>query len=310
MEEILCSIHKYTKYSGYDISLYDLAQSALDCGIDVIFTTDRNIYLQGHDQFYYRSGRRLLMICGEELFDPLHQDQQHYISLGIEKEQFNLNISDPQSEIRILIDPVGLNFSFRHLELINAEDILRQGLSSSQKKIRDHISIFDDLLNREIRCTGLAGTCSSRHRRSFSYPELISTAINHILSDEPLTGDLIHDKMTVYKALKAGRVFMAVDGLCDAKGFVFSAEGSNEDEIAYPGDTIYLKNSITLKVNIPEVCVCRLIRNGKLLKEWRQCRQVPYTIYEPGYYRVECALNRRHDLYDWIFTNPIYAVKG
>ena len=310
MEEILCSIHNYTKFSGRDVSLYSLAQAALDCGADVLFTTDRNIYLQGHDQFYYRSGRRLLMICGEELFDPLNRDQQHCLSLGIEKEQFNLNISDPQSEIRILVDPVGLNFSFRHIELINAEELLRMGLSASQKKIRDNIGLFDDLLNREIRCTGLVGTCSSLHRQGFSYPELISTAYNHILSDEPLTGDLIHDKMTVYRALRAGRVFMAVDGLSDAKGFLFSAEGNNEDEIAYPGDTIYLKNSITLKVNIPEACVCRLIRNGKLLKEWRQCRQVPYTIYEPGYYRVECALHRRHDLYDWIFTNPIYAVKG
>ena len=310
MEEILCSIHNYTKFSGRDESLYSLAQAGLDCGADVLFTTDRNIYLSGHDQFYYRSGQRLLLICGEELFDPLRQDQQHYLSLGIEQEQFNLNISDPQSEIRILVDPVGLNFSCKYIELINSEELLRMGLSASRKKIRDHINIFDELLNREIRCTGLVGTCSSQHRRSFSYQELISTAYNHILSDQPLTGDFAHDKMTVYRALKAGRVFMAIDGLSDARGFLFSAEGNNEDEIAYPGDTIYLKNSITLKVNIPEACVCRLIRNGKLLKEWHQCKQVPYTIYEPGYYRVECALYRRHDLYDWIFTNPIYAVKG
>ena len=109
MEEILCSIHNYTKFSGRDISLYSLAQAALDCGADVLFTTDRNIYLSGHDQFYYRSGRRLLLICGEELFDPLNRDQQHYLSLGIEKEQFNLNVSNPQSEVRILVD-----LTFRH----------------------------------------------------------------------------------------------------------------------------------------------------------------------------------------------------
>ena len=310
MEEILCSIHNYTKYSRRDISLYALAQTALDCGLDAVFTTDRNIYPQGHDQYYFRDGRRLILICGEELFDPLQRDSMHYLSLGIEQEQFTRRISDPQSEIRILLDPPEDIASVRHIELINAEEILKLGLDASQKKIRKNIQFYDSLLARDLRCTGLAGTCSGQPGRSFSMAEIMSTAFNHIFSKEPLTGDFIHDKMTVYKALKAGHVYMAIDGLSDAKGFRFSAEGDNSDDAAWPGDTIFLKNSITLKVNIPEACVCRLIRDGKVIKEWHQCRQVPYTIYEPGCYRVECALYRRRELYDWIFSNSIYAVKG
>ena len=170
MDEILCSIHNYTKFSSRDATLYDLAQAALDCGTDVLFTTDQNIYLRGHDQFYYKNGQKLLMICGEELFDPLEPEQQHYLSLGIEEELFNQNVSKPQSEIRILVDPVGLNFSCKHMELINSEDILAQGLTASQKKIRSHFNIFDDLQNRDIRCIGLAGTCSSKVGRSAYSP--------------------------------------------------------------------------------------------------------------------------------------------
>ena len=96
----------------------------------------------------------------------------------------------------------------------------------------------------------------------------------------------------------------------DSKGFRFIAEGNNQDSVALPGDTIYLRNSITLKIRIPETCTCRLIHNGKVMKEWRQCKQIPFVIYDPGYYRVECSIQVRRELYDWIFTNPIYVRKG
>lgn len=251
-----------------------------------------------------------MLVCGEELFDPIHENRPHHLSLGIEQEQFNRRISAPQSEIRILLSPAENITTVRYLELINAEEILNRGLSASRKLIRDRITYFDSLLTRDIRCTGLAGTCSDQKGRPFKPAELLSTACNHILLEEPFTGDFIHDKMNVFKALRAGRVFIALDGLSDAKGFRFSAEGDNQDAVAWSGDTIFLKNSITLKISIPEACECRLIRNGKIIKVWQQCRQVPYTIYEPGCYRVECALTRRKELYDWIFSNPIYAVKG
>jgi len=116
--------------------------------------------------------------------------------------------------------------------------------------------------------------------------------------------------LLILKKLKAGNLYIALDGLSDAHGFHFIAEGNNDEAKAYPGDTIYLKNSITLKITCPQSCVCTLIRNGKPVKEWLQCRQVPYTIYEPGYYRVQCALTIRRNLYTWIVCNPIYVVKG
>ena len=310
MEEILCSIRNYTKFSGGDISLYSLAGAALECGLDVIFVTDKNIYLQGHDQYYYKDGRKLLFMFGEELSDPVRKDVPRYISLGIEKEQFNRRISAPQNEIRIFIEPEENGSFIKYFEIINSEEILNRGLDASQKKIRERMKFFDGLQARDYRCTGIVGTCLSAERHSFGPKEILSTAFNHVFIDEPLTGDFIHDKMTVYKALRSGRVFMAVDGLSDAKGFRFTAEGDNRERVAYPGDTIFLKSSITFKISAPEACVCRLIRDGKPVKEWQQCRQVPYTIYEPGCYRVECALPRRKELYDWIFTNPIYAVKG
>ena len=309
MEELLCSLHNYTKFSGLPYSFYETAQAALSCGLDAMITSDKNIYAEGHDQYYYRSGEKLLFLCGEELFDPL-SDGPHYISIGIEKEQFNRRPGNLSEEIGIVSGNDIGNTNYRHLELINAEDMLLQGLAEGTKQIRNNIRLFSDLLNTEKHYIGLAGTCSSVFSGKFSYEELMSTACNHIYSEEKLTGDFQYDKNILLGSLRKGRLFFALDGFADAKGFRFYAEGNNQDAVAWPGDTIYLRSSITLKILIPEACTCKLIHNGRVIKEWKHCRQVPYTIYEPGHYRVECSMMIRREWYDWIFSNPIYVVKG
>ena len=311
MKEILCSIHNYTKFSGNELSFYSLAQAGLDCGMDAIITTDRNIYPEGHSQFYYRSGRRLLVICAEELFDPyMATDSERYLSLGIEKEQHNRKIHTPQSEIRILTEGITANNKYRHFEIFNAQSVLIDGINSSQKKIRRIIDTWDMLLKSGLHYVGTAGTCNSPEMKPYSYKEILSTAFNHLYTEEELNGDLIHDKLLILKSIKNGSLYMAFDGLCDARGFLFSAEGDNLNDPVYPGYGIYLRNSITLKISVPEACTCKLIRDGVVIKEWQRCRRVPYTIYEPGYYRVECALSMKNNLYDWIYSNPIYVVRG
>ncbi len=310
MEELLCSIHNYTKFSGNNISFYELAQAGLDCGLDILITTDRNIYPDGQTQYYFRSCQKLLLICGEELYDPIRPNSTHYLALGIEKEQFNLKVQNPQGEIRILVGEKTGNQNFRHTEIINSQEVLQKGIDNGLRAIKEKLLSWDNMLNNDQRVVGTAGSCISPDLKPYTYKEILSTACNHLFTEEKLNGDMTHDKLMVLKAIKNGASFFALDGLSDAKGFRFSAEGDTMNAPSYPGDIIYLKNSITVKISIPETCTCRLIRNGNIIKEWRQCRQVPYTIYEPGHYRVECALSRRNQLYGWIFTNPIYVVRG
>jgi len=310
MEEILCSLHNYTKLSGDSDSFYELAQHAIDCGIDAIFTTDKNIYAEGHTRYYYRSEKKLLLICGEELFDPLSDPNQRYLSLGIEKEQFNRKIGNIPNEIRIRLNFQSEVKQSRHLELINAEDILQEGIYAGQKLIRKNLNYFDSLLNSRQRYIAVSGTCSSNHRKKFTYPELISTVINHLFTEKSFTGDLNTDKDNLLSCIRSGRLYIGLDGLADAKGFRFSAEGNNQDSIAYPGDTLYIRNSITFKITTPEACTCRLLKDGKVIREWNHCKQIPYTIYESGIYRIECSLIIRRNSFDWIFSNPIYVVKG
>ena len=310
MEEILCSLHNYTKFSGYPYSFYNMAQEALDCGLDAVITTDKNIFPVGHNQYYYRSEKKLMVVCGEELFDPLNDEIQHYLSVGIDREQFNKDVGNAQDEILILMDLKSPSLKSRYYELINAEDILYKGLKHSLPAIRKNIEQFDTLLLSDQRCVGLAGTCSSSFQTKNTYAELFSTVCNHLLVNDDFSGDIGHDSNILFKAIRKGNLFFSLDGLMDSKGFRFLAEGNNQDSVALPGDTIHLKNSITLKIRIPEACTCKLIHNGAIIREWRQCKQIPFVIYEPGYYRVECALQIKRDFYDWIFTNPIYVRKG
>ena len=312
MEEILCSIHNYTKFSGNGISFYDLAQSALSCGLDAVFVTDRNVYPQGHDQYYYKEGKRLLLYCGEELFDPLNEGAGHYLSIGIEREQFNLKIFEPANEIRIRTDMTNDAGPFRFVEIMNAQDLLSKDLSEGLNKTTERLKLLDAQMGTGFRVTVVAGTCSYAllNDKKHSYAELFSTVMNHIYTKEPFTGELRHDKDLVMRSMRNGNLYCAIDGLCDAKGFMFSAEGETPEDTAFPGDSIHMKNSVTFKNQTPAECTCRLFRNGECVREWHRCRQVPYNVYEPGVYRVECHLVRRNREYLWICSNPIYVLRG
>jgi len=123
------------------------------------------------------------------------------------------------------------------------------------------------------------------YRRSFRY---IRT---HVLTQEPLSGDLEHDRTQVYEALRSGRCYIAVDALAPAKGFRFwaeSAQGRVEmGEEAPAGDW-------TLRVELPGEARVRVLRDGVEVESM--------DADEPGVYRVEAHRHGR----TWVISNPIY----
>ncbi len=124
------------------------------------------------------------------------------------------------------------------------------------------------------------------YRRSFRY---IRT---HVLADEPLSGDLDHDRDQVYGALRAGRCYIAVDALAPAKGFEFWAEGP-DGRVEMGGEAP--AGDWTLHVTTPaKAARVRLLRDGGEIEERR--------VTEPGVYRAEARLGDR----TWVISNPIY----
>ena len=104
--------------------------------------------------------------------------------------------------------------------------------------------------------------------------------------------------------MKEGRLFIAHDGICSAKGFRFSYSSDDgaglvmgEEAPFHPGEFL---------VKLPGDGEIRLLKDGKRETSWRR-REAVYRVREKGVYRIEVY---RHlfpfGWRPWIFSNPIY----
>ena len=126
------------------------------------------------------------------------------------------------------------------------------------------------------------------YRRSFRY---IRT---HVLTEEPLSGELEHDRRQVFDALRGGRCYIAVDAIAPAKGFRFWAEGDG-DRVEMGGEAP--AGGWTLRVELPAEAELRVLRDGEQIGSRPEQRAE-----EPGVYRVEAHRDDR----TWVISNPIY----
>jgi hypothetical protein len=137
------------------------------------------------------------------------------------------------------------------------------------------------------------------------YPyEVCFTAVNtHILTREPLNGDLAHDKALILGALGAGRCWVGYERPHPTRGFRFTGQGVNRGIM---GDLIELDTGATLQVRTPTLCHIRIVHNGRVVAEVENDGALTYIPNEEGAYRVECRLPLRGRPRGWIFSNPIY----
>ena len=68
------------------------------------------------------------------------------------------------------------------------------------------------------------------------------------------------------------------------------------------GDEAKLKSSAELEIKSPINATLRLLRNGQLVKEQPNAKQLIWETNEPGVYRAEAY----HKDECWVYTNPIY----
>lgn len=139
----------------------------------------------------------------------------------------------------------------------------------------------------------------------YPYEDQLRTINTHLLTPSPLTGDLDSDKKLIYEAFAAGHCFVAYDLPASTRGFRFTAQG--RDHNALMGDELPAAGGVTLKVKLPEIADCRLIRNGKIIQTWKKSETGTHITTEPGVYRVEVWRPFLGRLRGWIFSNPIYV---
>jgi len=140
----------------------------------------------------------------------------------------------------------------------------------------------------------------------FPFARVLRLIRTHLLVP-PLTGEAGTDIAALLSALKLGRAYVSLDYYRSASGFSLSlAEG---EQCRTLGGTFELGREAVLRVRLPHPGRVRIIRNGALFHQTTGT-DLTAVVREPGVYRAEAALRVFGRWRPWIFSNPIYVVRG
>lgn len=135
-----------------------------------------------------------------------------------------------------------------------------------------------------------------------SYRAVFSLGANHLALDEPANGDAAHDAALVWRALRGGRGYAALDGLADATGFAFVAAAGART--AGPGETLEVAPGevVRLTARAPAAATLELLHDGRPVARGPA---VDLATAAPGVYRVEASLDADARARPWIVSNAI-----
>jgi len=351
MHEIVVNLHMHTRYSDGSGTHKDIAQAAMQVGLDAVIVTDHNVLVQGVEG-YYRSGpSRVLLLVGQEVHDQARIPQKNHLLIFNANRDVATYGYDPQRVVDATREAEGMSFiahprdpeapafnegdiswerwdvtSFTGIELWNGLSELKVYLKSKlhgifyaffpqfigHGPIPEVLLKWDELLLDGKRIVAIGGSDAHAwpqhlgpiRRVIFPYEFHFKAVNTHVFTTEPLTGDAVTDRRLVYEAFKNGRCFVGYDLPASTKGFVFKAQG--RVKTAYMGEEISAQGGVTLQIRLPGLADCRLIKDGKVFKEWEQQDNFVHIATEPGIYRVEVYRRYLGRRVGWIFSNPIF----
>jgi hypothetical protein len=341
----------HTTYSDGTGSHRDIANAAINAGLDAVIVTDHNILVNGPEGYYKENKKRLLMLIGEEIHDQARIPQKTHLLVFNAKRELAAFAQDPQNLIDNVRREGGLSFIAHPFDPacppIHETDITWdnwevQGYTGIElwnhiSEIKEHspsllhivfyayfphlmthspqpetLKKWDELLNSGKKVVAVGGADAHAFdghigplRRTLYPYEFHFRAINtHILLPTPPTGDLESDKKMIYEALAAGHCFVGYELPASTRGFNFSAQGRDSDVIM--GDEISAEGGVTLKIKLPKLAECRLLKDGKVIQTWNNREACSHITTEPGVYRVEVYKRYLGKRRGWIYCNPIY----
>jgi hypothetical protein len=136
-----------------------------------------------------------------------------------------------------------------------------------------------------------------------SYDALFRLARNHVLLDQPLTGNAARDAAAIVSSLRHGRGYFALDALAPGGGFSFVAEAGARRWAM--GDSIPLALAPVLRAggSMPQGSRLVLLRNGEVISETPEA--LTWPVAASGVYRIEVWIPGW--TVPWIVSNPIYV---
>ena len=110
MHELVINLHMHTFFSDGHGTHQDIAEAALNAGLDAVIVTDHNVWVKGIEGYYKDGDRRVLMLIGEEIHDQSREPQKnHLLVFGANRELATLAY-DPQRLLDGVREAGGLAF--------------------------------------------------------------------------------------------------------------------------------------------------------------------------------------------------------
>ena len=183
----------------------------------------------------------------------------------------------------------------------------------ARQPIPSTLAKWDELLARGQRVVAIGGSDAHALRMSlgpisrviFPYEFHFRGVNTHVILADSLSGDVNTDKKAIYAALEKGHCFVGYDLPAPTRGFHFTAQGL--DTTAIMGDEIPAKSGVTLQAKLPSEAEIRLLKDGVVIKAWKNKNSCTHITTEPGVYRIEAYRRYLGKLRGWIFSNPIYV---
>ncbi len=110
MRELICNLHNHSIYSDGTGNYSDIANAAINQGVDVVIVTDHNVLVKGIDRYFDTNGKRTLLLAAEEVHDQNRRPQKnHTLVIGASREMAEF-AHDPQVLMNEVARQGGLTF--------------------------------------------------------------------------------------------------------------------------------------------------------------------------------------------------------
>lgn len=110
MPEIILNLHMHTVFSDGTGTHQDIADAAIQAGLDAVIVTDHNRLVADQEGYYTTGDKSVLVLVGEEIHDIQREPQKnHLLVFGVNRELAG-EAGDPQQLINTVKRSKGLSF--------------------------------------------------------------------------------------------------------------------------------------------------------------------------------------------------------
>ena len=110
MHEIIVNLHMHTRYSDGSGTHKDIAEAAMQTGLDAVIVTDHNVLVQGVEGYYRFGTTRVLLLVGQEVHDQDRDPQKNHLLVFNANRDLSALADDPQSLINGVREAGGISF--------------------------------------------------------------------------------------------------------------------------------------------------------------------------------------------------------